>query len=111
MKRKEENVKNLSADIDVIQNNKMLKLCYPLFLQTRGIIEYRDNVFKESGCVRCPVCGSASFGTMEKDLILKEADDYIRQNGENVKSERNEEAFAAERDYYFMKKVINCAKM
>ncbi len=44
---------------------------------------------------------------MEKDLILKEADDYIRQNGENVKSERNEEAFRCrKRLLLFMKKLL-----
>lgn len=87
IKKKEKNVKNLSAEIELLsKNNKMLKLLSALSAKKQAVIEYRDAIFKEkNGIVRCPVCGSESFATMEKDLILKEADDYIRQNGETVK--------------------------
>lgn len=87
IKKKEKNVKNLSAEIELLsKNNKMLKLLSALSAKKQAVIEYRDAIFKEkNGIVRCPVCGSESFATMEEDLILKEADDYIRQNGETVK--------------------------
>lgn len=111
IEEKEENVKNLSTDIDLLsQNNKMLKLLSTLSANKQVIIEYRDNVFKESGRVRCPVCGSASFGTMEKDLILKEADDYIRQNGENVKAKEMKRLSLQKEITTLYEKVINCAK-
>lgn len=87
IKKKEKNVKNLSTEIELLsKNNKMLKLLSALSAKKQAVIEYRDAIFKEkNGIVRCPVCGSESFATMEEDLILKEADDYIRQNGETVK--------------------------
>lgn len=87
IKKKEKNVKNLSAEIELLsKNNKMLKLLSALSTKKQAVIEYRDAIFKEkNGIVRCPVCGSESFATMEEDLILKEADDYIRQNGETIK--------------------------
>ena len=42
--------------------------------------------------VHCPVCGSEIFATLDKELILKEADEYIRQNGEVVKIKEVEKA-------------------
>ena len=86
IKEKEKMVKALSDEIELLsKNNKMLKLLSSLSANKQVVIEHRDAVFKKNGIVRCPVCGSASFSTMEEDLILKEADEYIRQNGEAVK--------------------------
>lgn len=92
IKKKEKNVKNLSAEIELLsKNNKMLKLLSALSAKKQAVIEYRDAIFKEkNGIARCPVCGSESFATMEEDLILKEADDYIRQNGETIKTKEVE---------------------
>ena len=86
IKEKEKKVKELSDEIELLsKNNRMLKLLSSLYANKQVVIEYRDAVFKENGIVRCPVCGSESFSTVEEDLILKEADEYIRQNGETVK--------------------------
>ncbi len=86
IKEKEKRVKALSDEIELLsKNNKMLKLLSSLSANKQVVIEYRDAVFKENGIVRCPVCGSESFSTVEEDLILKEADEYIRQNGETAK--------------------------
>lgn len=88
---KEKKVKNLSAEIDLLsKNNRMLKLLSSLSANKQVVIKYRDDVLKDTGNVLCPVCGSESFATMEKDLILKEADDYIKQNGEAVKIKESE---------------------
>lgn len=85
IKEKEKNMKELSAEIELLsKNNKMLKLLASLLANKQVLIEHRDAVFKENGVVRCPVCGSDSFSTMEEALILKEADEYITQNGEAV---------------------------
>ena len=93
IKEKEKMVKNLSAEIELLsKNNKMLKLLSSLSAKKQVVIEYRDAVFKENGIARCPVCGSESFATMEEDLILKEADDYIRQNGETIKTKEVKKA-------------------
>ena len=79
-------MKDLSDEIELLsKNNKMLKLLSSLSANKQVVIEHRDAVFKKNGIVRCPVCGSESFSTIEEDLILKEADEYIRQNGEAVK--------------------------
>lgn len=86
IKEKEKKVKELSGEIELLsKNNKMLKLLSSLSANKQVVIEYRDVAFEKNGVVRCPVCGSESFTTIEKDLILKEADEYIRQNGEVVK--------------------------
>ncbi len=86
IKEKEKKVKALSDEIELLsKNNKMLKLLSSLSANKQVVIEHRDVVLKKNGIVRCPVCGSDSFSTMEEDLILKEADEYIRQNGEAVK--------------------------
>ena len=82
IKEKEENLKKLSAEIELLsKNNKMLKLLSSLSANKQVVIEHRDAVLKENGLARCPVCGSKSFSTMEEALILKEADEYIKQNG------------------------------
>lgn len=92
IKAKEENIKKLTKEIELLsKNNKMLMLLSSLSAKKQIVIEYRDAVFKETNSiVRCPVCGSESFATMEEDLILKEADDYIKLNGETVKVKEEE---------------------
>lgn len=108
---KEKKVKELSDEIELLsKNNKMLKLLSSLSANKQVVIEHRDTTFKENGAVRCPVCGSESFATMEEKLILKEADDYIRQNGETVSVKEVEKtSLQAEIDALYQK-IINRAK-
>lgn len=110
IKEKEKKVKDLSDEIELLsKNNKMLKLLSSLSVNKQVVIEYRDAVSK-NGVVRCPVCGSESFSTMEEDLILKEADEYIRQNGEAVKvKEADKTSLQAEIEKLYQK-VINRTK-
>lgn len=111
IKEKEKKVKELSAEIELLsKNNKMLELLSSLSANKRVVTEYRDAAFKENGIVRCPVCGSESFSTMEETLILKEADEYIKQNGEVVRvKEVDRTTLQAEIDTLYQK-VINCTK-
>lgn len=82
----QELVKSLTEEIKLLAgNNKMLKLLTSFSANKQVVINYRDASLKEEGSVRCPICGSESFATMDENLILKEADDYINQNGELVK--------------------------
>lgn len=111
LKEKEKKVKNLSDEIELLsKNNKMLKLLSSLSTNKQVVTEYRDTVFEEKGSVRCPICGSESFATMEKELILKEADDYIRQNGEVVKAKENDRSSLQTEIDVLYQKIINCAK-
>lgn len=111
LKEKEKKVKNLSDEIELLsKNNKMLKLLSSLSTNKQVVTEYRDTVFEEKGSVRCPICGSESFATMEKELILKEADDYIRQNGEIVKAKENDRSSLQTEIDVLYQKIINCAK-
>lgn len=90
---KEARVKELAAGIDLLtKNNKMLKLLSYLSVRKKQVTEYRDAAVAKNGTVRCPVCGSETFGDMEKDAILQEADAYIRRNGEAVKAKEAEQA-------------------
>nr|WP_300837296.1 AAA family ATPase [uncultured Acetatifactor sp.] len=111
IKEKEKRVKDLSEEIELLsKNNKMLKLLSSLSANKQVVIEYRDAAFKENGVVQCPVCGSESFSTMEEDLILKEADAYIRQNGEVVKAKEVDKNSLQTEIEKLYQKVINRAK-
>ncbi len=111
IKEKEKNMKDLSAEIELLsKNNKMLKLLSFLSANKQVVIEHRDAVLKENGVVRCPVCGAESFSTMEKALILKEADEYIKQNGEVVKvKELHKTSLQTETERLYQK-IINYTK-
>ncbi len=111
IKEKEKKVKDLSDEIELLsKNNKMLKLLSSLSANKQVVIEHRDAVFKKDGIVRCPVCGSESFSTMEEDLILKEADEYIRQNGEAVKEKEVDKTLLQTEIEKLYLKLINRAK-
>lgn len=112
IEEKEKKVKELSAEIELLsKNNKMLELLSSLSANKRVVTEYRDAAFKENGVVRCPVCGSETFSTMEETLILKEADEYIKQNGETVKvKEVDKTTLQVEIDTLYHK-VINSTKI
>ena len=86
IQEKKKKVKELSDEIDLLsKNNKMLKLLSNLYANKQAVIDYRNTTFNGQGTAKCPICGSESFGTMEEVLILKEADDYIKRNGEVVR--------------------------
>ncbi len=111
IKEKEKKVKALSDEIELLsKNNKMLKLLSSLSANKQVVIEHRDAVLKKNGIVRCPVCGSDSFSTMEEDLILKEADEYIRQNGEAVKKKEVDKTLLQTEIEKLYQKLINRAK-
>lgn len=111
IKEKERKVKNLSAEIELIsKNNKMLQLLSSLSAHKKVVIEYRNTGIKENDAIRCPVCGSESFATMEETLILKEADTYIRQNGETVRAKEVDKTLLQEEINILYQKIINRAK-
>ncbi len=111
IKEKEKNVIDLSAEIELLsKNNKMLKLLSYLSANKQVVIEHRNAAFKENGFVRCPVCGSKSFSTMEKSLILKEADEYIKQNGEAVKIKEADKTLLQAEIETLYQKMINHTK-
>lgn len=85
IQEKEKKVKILSSEIDLLtKNNKMLKLLSTLTSKKQVVVQYRDAALAEHGTVRCPVCGSESFASVEAASILKEAEEYSRLNGETV---------------------------
>lgn len=91
-------------------NPNMKEISTDLYYQYLRLQMLHSTAFKENGAVRCPVCGSESFATMEEKLILKEADDYIRQNGETVSVKEVEKtSLQAEIDALYQK-IINRAK-
>lgn len=89
IQEKNEKVQELTDEINLLtQNNKILNLLSSLSIGKKEVIEYRDIELRNHGTVRCPICGSESFATMNEDLILREADKYIRQNNEVVKAQQ-----------------------
>lgn len=112
IKEKEKNMKDLSAEIELLsKNNKMLKLLSSLSANKQVVIEHRAAVIKENGVARCPVCGSESFSTMEEALILKEADEYIKQNGEAVKEKEVHKTSLQKEIENLYQKIINYTKI
>lgn len=90
---KEQKVKTLSKEIELLSNNnKMLELLSVLSANKKEIINYREKEIKEKGSVHCPLCGSEAFANVDEASILKEADKYIKQNGEFVGDKTNERA-------------------
>lgn len=111
IEEKEKNVKALSNEIELLsKNNSMLKLLSSLSANKQTVIEYRNDTFKENGSVRCPVCGSKTFSTMEESLILKEADEYIKQNGEVVKEKEANKTLLQTEIETLYQKIINRTK-
>ena len=109
----EEKVSELSTEIDLLsKNNKMLKLLSSLSTSRNKqvLIEYRNSTVAEHGTVRCPICGSESFADMDADSILKEADDYIRQNNAVVKTKTEDKASLQARIDDLYQKIIQRAK-
>lgn len=108
---KENKVTNLSSEIDLLtKNNKMLKLLSTLSVNKDVVIKHRNKAFAEYGIVRCPICGSEKFATMDAELILKEADDYIKQNGEFVKVKEGEKTILLAEIEILYEKMITRAK-
>ena len=111
IKEKEKSMKELSAEIELLsKNNKMLKLLSSLSANKQVVIKHRDDVLKENGVARCPVCGSESFSTMEEALILEEADEYIKQNGEAVKVKEVHKTSLQTEIEILYQKIINYTK-
>lgn len=111
IKEKEKNMKDLSAEIELLsKNNKMLKLLSSLSANKQVVIEHRDAVIRENGVARCPVCGSESFSTMKESLILKEAGEYIKQNGETVKEKEVHKTSLQTEIENLYQKIINYTK-
>lgn len=111
IKEKEKKVMDLSSEIDFLsKNNTMLKLLSTLSANKLVVTEYRNTTFTEKGVVRCPICGSETFATMDETLILKEADNYIKQNGEFVKIKEVEKTILKAEIEGLYQKVITRAK-
>ena len=108
---KEQSVKKLSNEIELLtNNNKMLQLLSSLSVNKQVVIEYRDTAVRENGSIRCPICGSEAFATMDVEFILKEADNYVRQNGDAVREKEEEKtSLQAEIDAFYQK-IINYTK-
>ena len=112
IEEKEKLVKELCGEIELLtKNNRILELLSSLYANKQVMIEYRDAAINENSTVRCPICGSESFATMDAELILREADDYIKQNGEAVKvKEIKKTSLQTEVDVLYQK-IINCIKI
>lgn len=112
IEEKENLIKELCGEIELLtKNNKILGLLSSLYAHKQVMIEYRDAAINENSTVRCPVCGSESFATMDAELILKEADDYIKQNGEAVKAKEIKRLPYRQRLMFFIRKSLTALKL
>lgn len=112
IQEKERKVDNLSSEIDLLaNNNKILKIFSALSANKDVVIEHRNDILAKKGSVSCPVCGSNTFATMDEKLILKEADDYIQQNGNLVKIKDNEKTSLLNEIESLYDKVISQSRL
>ena len=107
----EKKVNSLLSEIDLLtSNNKILKLLSELSVHKNILIEYRNSAITGKGMVRCPICGTENFATMDEALILKEADEYVQQNCELVKVKEGERANLQTETELLYQKLINLLK-
>lgn len=77
--------KGLEKEIDKLTNgNEIIDALSSLVSKSVGIKKYRLKELKENGNVNCPVCGSDIFGKLEDTEILKEANIFVEENGEEI---------------------------
>lgn len=111
IEEKEAKIKELSLEIDLLSsNNKLLKLLSNLDANKEIIVNYRNNSLRNDGKVKCPICGSELFATVEEELILKEADEYIKKNGETVKKKEVEKSVLESEIEGLYNNLINIGK-
>ena len=109
IEEKEKLVKELCSEIELLtKNNKILELLSSLYANKKVMIEYRDSAINENGTVRCPLCVAESFATMDADLILKEAEEYIKQNGDVVRIKELKKTSLQKEISVLYQKSINC---
>ena len=79
-------IKLLTNDIEwLTRNNHVLSLMSNLSANKHTILEYRADIFRKHSSPKCPICGSESFANVSESMLLKEANEYIKQNGETVR--------------------------
>lgn len=105
---KENSVTNISSEIDLLSsNNSFLKLLANFSANKQLVVEYRNNIRSKKGVVKCPICGSEAFSKLDDSLILSEADEYIRRNGELVKKKEIDKTILQSEIEELYKKVIS----
>ncbi len=107
---KEEVLTNIKEEITLLtNNNKVLGLMSKLAANKEVFVDFRNSE-RKNGIVKCPVCGSETFSTMEEALILKEADEYISKNGELVKKKQIEKNRIESEIETLYQEIIDSAK-
>ncbi len=107
----EDRIKGINNDIELLsKNNKILEVISKLSTSKKEIVDYRNEEIEKNGTARCPICGSESFATLDDSLLLNEADNYIRQNGEAVSLKEKEKKLLRDKIDELYKKIIDRAK-
>ncbi len=106
-------ITNHKSEIELLShNNRILRLMSNLSANKKLIIGYREDALNQGKNPRCPICGSEEFATIRESLILKEADDYIRINGEVVENKESQiEIYRAEIDDLCDKYIVCFTKI
>ena len=103
-------VKEIEKDIDLLSNNnKILKIFSNLSANKQELVDYRNEELEKKRIVKCPICGSESFTTLNESLLLKETDDYIKLNGEAVSLKEKDKKLLQEKIDALYQKIIGRA--
>lgn len=104
-------IEDIKKDIELLsQNNIILKLLSKLSACKQEVLNYRNEQLEKNGIVKCPICGSESFAKLDDSSILKEADAYIKLNGEGVKQKEKEKKRLQDEKDKLLNKIISRAK-
>ena len=88
----EEKRKSLENEINTLsKGNKILDLFSTLVAGKKEFGEYREQNLSERGQAKCPVCGSARFGEIEAEAMLKEASEYVDEHNALLARKKSEQ--------------------
>lgn len=90
---KEKQINALEVDVNSLtKGNRIIQLLSNLYANKDLLVRYRNKALECKYNVKCPVCGSSTFATINENSILSEANEYIEQNGKVVKEKENKKA-------------------
>nr|WP_294489203.1 AAA family ATPase [uncultured Anaerosporobacter sp.] len=104
-------VKKLNESIDNLSDgNTLLKLLSEMVIQKPIIMTFRSECVKNSNEARCPICGSESFGLVEEEKVLAEAQKYIEKNGVIVQTMIKEKEVKQNQIKNLYNEIVDVAK-
>lgn len=89
----ENRFKHLEDEIKhLTEGDIVLKTMSALLRYKKELVDYKNESLKKKTSAYCPVCGSITFGGVDDSDILKDAEEYIKKNDDNINIKTDERA-------------------